>query len=375
MGNKIMKKKIIFLCNHFQKSDGTARALINLVNNLDLNKFDITIKSIYRCDKKMQSELNPEIKLETLTGFYFKGLSTIMRHLPVKWLYKKTINSEYDIEIAFTCDIPTIIVGHSCNNKAVHVAWMHGYELYQDEYKFCDQVICVSKYCSDKAKDTMKENINVTYKYNLADDLKIKEMSVEDINLNKKYFQYPVFISVGRHSPEKGYVRLVKIMAQLRDEGYQFHLILVGDGPEYSKVKKTINELNMNELILLTGKQDNPHKYTKRADVFICSSFSEGYSTACTEAAILGTPIITTDVPGGKEIIDECECGLLTQRDDDSLKNGIKYVLDNPDIVKTWKNVMKHTSDKFSLENRKLEMTKIFNEFYNLSEELNENNV
>lgn len=97
-------------------------------------------------------------------------------------------------------------------------------------------------------------------------------------------------------------------------------------------------ENKLTDVVILLGAKKNPHKYTRMADAFICSSLSEGYSTACTEAAVLGIPIITTDVSGGAEIIEEAECGVLTGIDDESLKNAIRTVLDDPQLLKQRKN-------------------------------------
>lgn len=363
------KKKVVFLINHFQYSDGVVSALIGLVNELDLNKFDVTIKPLYRYDKRVASQLKEGIKIEKTFGFYFRGFAKIVRKIPIKWLYKWILGSKYDIEIAFQRDVSTMLVGNSCNDKAVHVAWMHGYDLYPNEYVKCDKVVCVSKYCADKAIAEMgARKADITYKYNLIDDSVIKNQSKEDIDLDIFNKEYPIFVSVGRHSPEKGYVRLVKILAELRDEGYKFHLILVGDGPEHINITKSIKDNCMQNMITLTGADSNPHKYTAKSDVFICSSFNEGYSTACTEAAILGVPIITTDVPGGEEIIDDCECGFLTTKDDESLKQAIKKVLDNPQSIEEWKHKMQNSSKKFSLVNRKKAMNNLFDELYNLSD-------
>ncbi|MFY9381447.1 MAG: hypothetical protein WAO54_04430, partial [Eubacteriales bacterium] len=154
-----MKKKIIFLNNHFQYSDGTVRALINLVNNLDPEKYDITIKPIYRCDRRLQSELRENIKLEKALGFYFKGFSKIAIRLPIKWLYRRFIGGKYDIEIGFQTGLPTLLVSNSCNLSAVHVAWMHGYELWPNCYERCDMVVCVSKHNAEKAKAEMGDKV------------------------------------------------------------------------------------------------------------------------------------------------------------------------------------------------------------------------
>lgn len=365
----MMKKKIIFLNNHFQYSDGVVRALIGIVNHLDPDKYDITIKPIYRCDRRLKSELRDDIKLEKGFGFYFRGFSKIATRLPIKWLYKRLIGRKYDIVIGFQTGLPTILVGNSCNPMAVHVAWMHGYELWPDCYESCDMVVCVSKNNADKVRSEMKDKVNVTYRYNTLDDSIITEKANEPVDY--KTNDLPIFISVGRHSPEKGYPRLIKVLRELRDEGYSCSLVLVGDGPQHAEIEETVNRLNMGDVVTLVGADPNPHKYTSKSDVFICSSFSEGYSTACTEAAILGIPIITTSVSGGEEIINDCECGLLTGIDDENLKNAIREVLQKPDLITEWKRIMNRTSDKFKLASRKKAMNDIFCTFAQLSDKKN----
>ena len=368
------KKKIIFIPNHFQYSDGTTRALIGIVNNLDLSKFDITIKPIYRCDFNLKSELKSEIKLEKVFGFYFKGFNKIIKKIPLRYLYKKIINKRYDIEIAFQCDLPTMLVGASLNDKAVHAEWMHCYDLWPKQYKIADKVVCVSKYCEEKTREEMNGNVNVTHCYNLVDENNVIKCSNLPITQKENFSRTtkPLFVTVGRLSPEKGYVRLIKIMKQLSDEGFSFSLVIIGGGPEEEKIRNEIRSNNMQDKIFLTGAKKNPHNITIQADCFICSSFNEGYSTACTEAAILGIPIITTNVPGGKEIIDDCECGILTELDDESLKNGIKKVLENPTVLDSWKNTLNSTKKKFGLECRKQEMNNLFFELYQMAEKKNQ---
>ncbi len=77
------KKKIVFINNHFQYSDGVARALIGLVNNLDKDKYDVTIKPLYICDRNLGKELAHGVKLEKCFGFYFRGFNRIAKMLPV----------------------------------------------------------------------------------------------------------------------------------------------------------------------------------------------------------------------------------------------------------------------------------------------------
>ena len=101
----------------------------------------------------------------------------------------------------------------------------------------------------------------------------------------------------------------------------------------------------------------------------MCSSFSEGYSTACAEAAILGIPIITTAVAGAEEIINDAECGLVTGLDDESLKAGLRKILTHQDLITQWREIMKTTCQHFKLPARKKAANDLFDELSKLSDE------
>ena len=66
-----------------------------------------------------------------------------------------------------------------------------------------------------------------------------------------------------------------------------------------------------------------------KADLFVCSSLSEGLSTAVTEALISGVPVITTDVSGMRELLGENEYGIITENDEDKLYEGITELINN----------------------------------------------
>ena len=63
---------------------------------------------------------------------------------------------------------------------------------------------------------------------------------------------------------------------------------------------------------------------------------------------MLGVPVLTTSVPGGEEIINDADCGLLVDNTDDSIYEGMRYILDNQELVSTWKARIKETKYKFS---------------------------
>lgn len=354
-------KKIIFVLAHLQYSDGVAKVLCDICNALPKDEYDITVKSLYRCDKDFVKTFDSDIKVTTFLGGYFRGLDKLLELIPKKLLYKMIIKDKYDIEIGFQYGLSTQVIAASTNNNATHIAWMHTYDeglVLIDSYKKMKKVVCVSKCNARRLEKESGGNVEADYCYNLVDDKKIIDLSMDECEIKKT--NVPLFVSVGRHSPEKGYKRLINIFEDLYKEGKVFQCLLIGDGPEHDELKALIDEKKLANLVVLLGAQNNPHKYTRMADAFICSSFSEGYSTACTEAAVLGVPIITTDVSGGAEIIEEAECGVLTGVDDESLKNAIRMVLDNPQLLKQWKSKAEETAIRFSMREREQRMLELF---------------
>lgn len=91
-------------------------------------------------------------------------------------------------------------------------------------------------------------------------------------------------------------------------------------------------------MITLLGYQTNPYKYVSKCDLFVCASFAEGFSTAATEALIVGTPVCTVEVSGMKEMLGEHnEWGVVTENSEEALYQGIKDLLDHPDKLAYYK--------------------------------------
>lgn len=356
-----MKKKIVFVLNNLQYADGVAKVLVELCNYLDEDLFDITIIPVYRCDDQFVKLLKPSIHVKKVLGFYFRGLDKIVNLFPIQSLYKMIIKDNYDIEVAFQYGIATRMIANSINQKAIHYAWMHGYDeglTLRDEYPKFDKVFCVSKHNANRLNEEIQGKANVDYCYNIIDERKILEQSKETITEDK--LKRPIFVAVGRQTPEKGFVRLVEIANRLKKNGYQFTVWLIGDGLEHSLLEEAVKKYDLSDTVKLLGSQPNPHQYTVHGDIFVCSSFSEGYSTACVEAILLGVPVISTAVSGAKEIIEDSQAGLVCGLDDESLYQSLKKVLDEPNLINEWKATLDTTKKVFGSAVRGERVNSIF---------------
>ena len=343
-------------------SNGVARSAIAIANLLVEKKgVDVTLIPVFKYDGKAMKYLNSKVKVQKpILPFYFRGLAKILLLFPARLLYKLFIREKYDIEIAFQYEVPTIIIKGSTNIEAKHYCWMHTYDeglKFRHCYEQMDKMVVVSKCGANRLREELNNRVKIDYCYNPIDDIEICHQGNEVVNTSRG--EGPLFVSVGRMSPEKGYARLLNIVHRLKVENYKFHLWLIGNGPILENLKDECKKLNIEDMVDFLGPQSNPHKYTSKADVFICSSFSEGYSTACTEAIMLGIPVITTNCSGGAEIIEEAECGILTEMDDDSLYQGIKHALDNQQLINEWKEKLKFTKKRFSQSERANQIFKV----------------
>lgn len=355
--------KICMLLNNLQYADGVARSAIGVANLLNDNGYDVTLIPLYNIEKGILSEIAQGVRVQKVFGFYFRGMSRFVGKLPEKFLYRKIVKEKYDVEIAFQYGLSTRIIAASGNPQAFHMAWMHGYDYkmnLKNSYLKMDKMICVSKCNAEQLKKDLEGKVEVDYCYNPINDREVVEKGEKEIEIERP--EGLVFVSVGRHSEEKGYARLLDCVSKLKQQHYVFQLWLIGDGPVHSALVEKAKELNLEDYVVFWGSKSNPHAYTSKADLFLCSSYSEGYSGACTEAVMLNVPVLSTAVSGAEEIIADAESGMVVGMEDKELYEGMKYVLDHPEIIPEWKKKLEKTKYRFSYAERAGRLLKILNE-------------
>lgn len=356
-------KKVCLMFNHLQHQDGVGRSALAIANWLTrLNLAEVTLIPIYTDDKDCHKLLESGVKVKPVFGFYFKGMPHVVNKIPASILSKLVIKENFDVLVGFQYGTSIrCIAATSRRSHASKYAWMHCYDeglVLKKEYEAIGKVICVSRFNAERLHNELPTVIT-DYNYNPIDEENVQQLGKENINIAPPAGRF-IFSTVGRMSPEKGYVRLLEICKRLKGDGFDFMLWLIGDGPIYTELKQKTHDLGLDENVLFIGRQSNPHKYTAKSDVFVCSSFVEGYSTACTEAIMLGVPVITTNVSGAEEIIKDAECGLLVGMDDESLYLAMRNVLENPRLVDDWKKKIQSTRSRFYAMTRIQKLVDIF---------------
>ncbi len=371
------KKRLLFFINTLS-GGGAEKVLIDTVNNMDKQKFDITLQTIidYGIHKeKLNKDVNYKSIIKTKNPFIQKVLSYLINFvIPPQITYNLFIKSNYDYEIAYLEGIPTKILSYSNNKKSQKYSWVHidlynnfaGHEkIFKDFnnyikcYQRYNKIICVSNGVKEGFIKRFNIEKNVDVVYNIYNDKKIKKLSTErqqeipDDNTFK-------IITSGRLCEQKGYERLLEIHNQLISEGYKYHLYILGEGKKRPVLEKYIKDNKLEDSVTLLGFQVNPYKYINACDLFVCSSYAEGFSTVVVESVILGIPVVSTDVSGAKEILGNSEYGLVVDNDKESLYNGLVSILSDNNVYNYYIKKVKELSGDFDLEKAIKTMENLF---------------
>ena len=152
------------------------------------------------------------------------------------------------------------------------------------------------------------------------------------INLESyPYCEYPKnekfhFLYLGRIMREKGMDELFWAVKKLHQEGEKFVLDLVGFFED--EYKEQVEDLEKQGIAVFHGFSENPRPYYEGADCVVMPSYHEGMSNVLLEAAAVGRPVVTSDIPGCREAVEDKKTGCLVKvKDEDSLYEGMKYVL------------------------------------------------
>ena len=352
--------KILFFIDTLT-GGGAEKVLRTLVNNMDQSEFDITVQTLEEADPA--GLLVPGIHYKAInrckTGLGRKLCSYWLRLCAeLKWLYPLYIRDDYDIEVAYLECGPTKFLAHSTNKKARKIAWVHcdlkrreGMAEQADKlrkyYEKYHRVVCVAETVRESYDALFGGASESVVLYNVNDEADVMEKAgayqVSPVDV-------PVIAVVGRLSCEKGVDRLLEACARLKDAGMGFYLRIIGDGPEREVLKKSARDLGLEGYAEFMGFQANPYPIMAGADVIVCPSRFEGFSTVVTEAMILGRPVVTTPCSGMKELLGNSEYGIITEDSIEGIYEGLKKMLDDPELRKQYAEAAAIRGKAFSKE-------------------------
>ena len=380
-----MKKKIIFVTKALWVG-GIETALVNLLNYLDYNKYDVTLLMIHAV-LDMRSQIHPKCRVlivdrDETHSFREKYQFSWLYHLTektdnpsrlhralewtvpiMKWIenrlyiryIRKLMEDEYFDTAVIYSDVVAEMTIRAIHAEKYLMFYHHGAmrHVYHDKiaYKKCKKIIAVSRNQANELKKFAPESaekiIVINNLINVDEICQKANQPIEEV-FDKTKFN---IVSVGRIMFEKGTDRIIPICSKLVESGYRnICWWIIGEGPEMDKVSKLVDKNKMRPYINLVGLKKNPYPYMKQADLYVQPSRVESFGLTILEALVLGKIIVATETFGAKEILGK-EKTMLCGNNIDEITEAVK---NNIDFSKATLNSNKNNKQKIKRKNKLL---------------------
>jgi glycosyltransferase involved in cell wall biosynthesis len=191
-----------------------------------------------------------------------------------------------------------------------------------------DYIVTVSKECKEvlvKNFPSCEDKTKIIF--NIVSPILIRSLALESTidNFPNVY----KIVSIGRLEHQKGYDFAIDALKIVKEAGFHFRWIVLGEGVEKSKLVQQIAQNNLIDNVSFIGVKENHYPYLKLADIFMQTSRFEGKSLAIEEAKIIGRPILVTNFSTVSDQITHKETGYITGMNPESIAEGLIELMQN----------------------------------------------
>lgn len=167
----------------------------------------------------------------------------------------------------------------------------------------------------------------------------------------------PIIICVGTLCENKDQFTLIRAISHIPN----VKLWLVGDGPSREDLENLILQLQLQEKVFLLGKRSDIPDLLKKCTIYVQPSYHEGFSIAMIEALASGLPIVASNVPGMKEIVQDADL-LFPFGDEKALAEIIARLLSNPSYLTRLSDENVKKAQKYSINETVKQYCKLYME-------------
>lgn len=333
-------KKIVFFMSSLNLG-GIEKTLIEVVNSMDKNTFDITVCIKNGDELKLLSQLNKKINVEIIrkieeVEMLKKNKNKNKLFYKIKLLLQKKLEKERFKKVIEKSDI---LVDYYDGNFYKEFSRIKS--LNKEKYCFLHAMLenlninkkgnldkVLSSYdkiftVSDGIKKCLEENLKnpreIIRLYNPFNIARIKRESNSELGLSleeKELLKGSYILAASRlDERHKDYKTLIESFLLLkRKYKRKEKLYIAGDGKSKGDIERLVKDLNLDEEVVFLGLQKNPYIWMKNSKCFVHSSKSEGFGNVLIEAMASKTPVISTNCYcGPREIIQDGYNGCLVE--------------------------------------------------------------
>lgn len=360
-------KKQIFIAIHYLEIGGAEISLIGLLNAIDYTQYDVDL-FVYSHRGELMKLIPSQVNLlQEISAYAYiekpikdalkKGLFRLsFARLWAKVQYNQyakknqpsegsavfqyvadcvtptlpTINEkEYDLAISFLT--PHNIVRDKVRAKK-KIAWIHTDYSYIDvdvnkELPVWNQFDYIASISEDVTKSFLNRFPSLKEKIVLIENIlspafvrnRAKQQKIDFPHDNNRIN----LLSIGRFTEAKNFDNVPDILRRIREEGINAYWYIIGYGGSELLILSKIKESDMEDYIILLGKQENPYPYLEAADIYIQPSRFEGKSVTVREAQMLCKPLVVTNYRTAPSQVKDGVDGVIVPLENERCAKGI----------------------------------------------------
>ncbi len=309
---------------------GAEKQQVNILNSMDTDAFDITLFILKSDITQLHLITNPHIKVKIYHIDSYMHLIAIVRFVKEVRFYKPDIihSQMYNANIIarlLKLFLPsTKIINHYHGLSR----WLTPTKLYLDRATsfLCDRFIVVSKQSYDLRLTREKyPKDKMLLMYNSVNLPQPHLLQSSHTTKNSK----PLVVGVAsRLIPLKNIQAAIYMIGVLRKEGIDIILHIAGKGSEKESLIQYSKELHIQDYVIFLGFISKMEQFYASIDLFCITSTIEDLPLTIFEAMMYGKPVISTDVGGISEVLQEQNCTLLLNDffDPDALQKIKKFI-------------------------------------------------
>ena len=364
--------KIVFCLNHLCHNGGISVATVTKANALsEINGYEVYIIITDKIANEFNSNLSSRIKLIDLNINYYEYDWKSKWHLIKTYIIKgykhkkllqrqlreidpdivisvgqsekyilPSIKGEWKLirEIHFASDYRRL---QAKNFKERIFAYINEFYDYKWKIKGYDKIVLLTQ--EDKERN-WKNNEKV---FVIPNILTFLPLSANDNQVSKK------IVSIGRLVSQKNYESLIKAFRYVCAMHPDWSLDIYGEGSQRYFLQNIIEKNSLSHNVKLAGDTKNPQEVLMASDIFVLSSYFEGFGLVLIEAMASGLPVVAYDCPcGPKDIISDGKDGFLIEPGNETqMAEKICYLIENPDIRKQMGEAAHKRAQDYSIDN------------------------
>lgn len=327
--------------------------LLNLCRFLDKEKFEIVVYSVIGSGPLLSEFEKLGIKVKVFNKKTKLGFGVIWQIFKNLKRYRPQIVHTHLFAADFWGKIAAILAG-----VPVIITTEHSVNLEESVFKqkvkvllsyFTDKIVAVSQAVRNHYVEKVKiRGTKVIVIYNGVDLNRFVFRGFRPIDLTK-----PInAVMVARLEEVKGHKYLIEAMPLILGRYPNLILNIVGDGSLRKKLEEQARDLKLSDKIVFWREVLEPEKIFSKMDFFILPSLWEGLGISLLEAQAFGLPVLTSDIPGATEVVEDGKTGLLFEvKNPQAISKSIDRLLSNPKLQeKLVQEANKQVREKFDLQ-------------------------